>query len=106
MEQKQEENLIRILHTELPDEVFRDLKYYAQSLSTARGYWDFGVAIKRLLDLSRFEVQFKQLEERIIFLEGQLINKEFEIDDAVEEYDSIEMLGGYKIKGEKKNGKN
>jgi len=68
-----ENEVSRKLETMIPMDVYKRLLAFAQdNTSTAFGKWDFGVAIKILLDRSDMMVSLDNLNERVEIMELEL----------------------------------
>ena len=82
-----------LLRTILKREVYDELKDFAQEYSTARGYWDFGVAIQLLLEEHKGSRQVAMSNKLDLIL--NVLSGEKQVSQ--EEEKKIEMLGGSTI---------
>jgi len=82
------------LRTVIKKEVYEELKDLAQSYSTGRGDWDFGVAIQILLQYvkeSKQAIQSEKLDMILSMLQPQE-------EPGEKEEKTMELLGGHKEK--------
>ena len=82
---KEEKEDAVFMRTMLRKDVHDRLKQYAQSLSSGLGFWDFGVAIERLLDYQNIEARIAVLEEQQKQIDLLLLQQEMKEDDKEKE---------------------
>ena len=84
------------LRTVIKKEVYEELREIAQEYSTGNGHWDFGVAIQILLD-NYNDSKKQSVNDKLDLLIDCFKQQE---DDQPKPEETIEMLGGHKIKKE------
>lgn len=92
-EKKQVNEDAVFMRTMVRKDVHERLKDYAQSLSSGLGFWDFGVAIERLLDYKDIEARIAVLEEQQRQMEIALLQGEIQEDEKKEEKYEHTFLG-------------
>jgi hypothetical protein len=95
---------VKYLRTELRGDIYDRLEFFAKSLGTATGKYNFSVAIERLLDLIPMYQKIMELDQRIACLESNSFEPkpvEKEIEKREKPKDVLTLLGGHKIEDEK-----
>jgi hypothetical protein len=99
--QTPEKSASRTVYTSLTGETHSRLTAFAQTLQSGRGHWDYGVAIKYLLDFHEQNVRQASLNEvstKLDYLLSALSHSQNPEQNDKEEF--VEMLGGHTLKKE------
>jgi len=95
-EEEQIENTIsRELRTMLPYQVWKDLTEFAKACTkTGLGKWDYGVAVRLLLENSNNIAFYQQVSIKMIELENRIAELENQGVKAPIEVKEVRTLGG------------